>query len=119
MTNVTVNTFGGQAQDSFRLWAKKVRAFCNGKRPGFENILQCVEPREGPVTWDRLQQVDWQYKNVVNDVLYDFRLLHTFDVPSPICALWDLQHFEAAWSDLDERAVRIHGVRPQQIENDM
>ena len=39
MKNVSVKVFGGKSGESFRTWAKKVRASCNGKKGrGFESF---------------------------------------------------------------------------------
>ena len=36
--------FDGKVESHFRNWAKKVRAYCNGSKPGFKNFLQWIEP---------------------------------------------------------------------------
>ena len=79
MKNVSVKVFGGKSGESFRTWAKKVRASCNGKRPGFRKCLKWVKAPKEKVTDTSLEHVDWKYKSFVNEVLYDFLAMHTSD----------------------------------------
>ena len=79
MKNVSVKVFGGKSEESFRTWAKKVCAFCNGRRPGFRKCLKWVKAQKAKVTDMSLKHVDWKYKSSVDEVLYDFLAMHTAD----------------------------------------
>ena len=77
--NMSPKVFAGKPEESFRSWAKKLRAYCNGSRPGFRRLLKWIEEQQAPIDPEDLDGINLKYKHVANEVLYDFLVLHTSD----------------------------------------
>ena len=55
MKTLTPDTFKGKQSDSFKPWARKVKAFCNAKKSGFRKALE----------WAEVQQTEIRSESVV------------------------------------------------------
>ena len=92
--------FAGKPEESFRSWAKKVRSYCNASRPGFRKFLKWVESATEKIDPENIDDIiQWKYKEVANDVLYDFLVLHTTDDAQILVELQDENGLEA-WRQL-------------------
>ena len=94
--------YDGKMESGFRTWAKKVRSYCNGNRPGFKRFLKWIENQEAPINPVHMPEVDWKYKEAANDVLFDFIMLHTSDGAQNVVELCEDNGCEA-WRQLCKR----------------
>ena len=76
--SMSPKVFHGKTEESYRTWAKKVRAFCNATRPGFKRFLIWCEKQECEIDIDDMN-IEWRHKDVAAEALYDFLVLHTGD----------------------------------------
>ena len=53
--------YGGSQNESFRTWAKKVRSYCNGHRPGLKRFLKYVEVQKDTID-SKQMGIDWSFK---------------------------------------------------------
>ena len=67
--------FHGKPEESYKTWAKKVRAYCNANRPGFKKFLLWIERQETAIDIDRMD-IEWKYKDVAAELLHDFLVMH-------------------------------------------
>ena len=75
MKTMEPKSFGGTSGESFRTWAKKIRAYVNGHRSGFKKFLKWVEAQTTPINMDDMD-CDWKYKESAAGHLYDFLMMH-------------------------------------------
>ena len=94
--------FDGKVEGNFRNWAKKVRAYCNGSRPGFKHFLQWIEKQEIPINPNHMPEVRWEYKEAANQELYDFLIMRTADAAQVVVELSEDNGLEA-WRQLVRR----------------
>lgn len=78
MKTMAPKVFHGKAEESYRTWAKKTRAYCNASRPGIKKFLQWIERQETEINVDDVR-VKWRYKESAAEVLYDFLMIYTED----------------------------------------
>ena len=72
MKTLQPEVFKGRQSDTFKPWARKVKAFCNAKKAGFRKALE----------WAELQQTEildpsamgWEQATVADEKLHDFLL---------------------------------------------
>ena len=95
-------SFAGKPEEPFKAWAKIVRSYCNASRPGFRKFLKWIEGQNDRVNPEDLGGFDWRYKNVANEVLYDFLVLHTTEDAQTLVELQDENGLEA-WRKLVQR----------------
>ena len=93
--------FAGKPEENFKTWAKKLRAYCNGSRPGFRGLLKWIEEQKTPIDPQNID-IEWKYKNVANEVLHDFLVLHTSDDALVIVELQGENGLEG-WRQLNRR----------------
>ena len=73
--------FKGGMQESYKQWAKKVKAFCNSRKAGFRQALDWAEKETVPVTEDTLKVLSWAPAEAANAKLYDMLVMHLADDP--------------------------------------
>ena len=95
--------FGGGKTESFKVWAEKVRIFCNAQRSGFRKALESVELNEDvPVSQSTLAGMIWEHADTANQKLSDFLHAFTTDDALGIVEGHPEQGFEA-WRLLKKR----------------
>ena len=99
---MTPQAFGGKAQESYKQWAKKVKAFCNAKKPGFRKALDWAEAEARPVDEAALTVLSWPAAELANAKLYDLLVMHLYDDPLVLVENHQGQGFEA-WRSLSRR----------------
>ena len=62
---------------AYKQWAKKVKAFCNSKQPGFRKALIWAEKLREPITDTDLQNTGWEHIAAANTRLYDLLITIT------------------------------------------
>ena len=101
MKSMAPKVFSGAANESFKTWTKKVRAYCNSAKPGFKRFLKWIEAQDYEI--DPLSmRIDWKYKESASDVLYDFLTLHTADAALILVELTE-DNGPEAWRQLCRR----------------
>ena len=101
MKTMAPKVFHGKAEESYRTWAKKTRAYCNASRPGFKKFLQWIERQETEINVDDMR-VDWRYKESAAEVLYDFLMIYTDDSARIIVERYE-DNGPEAWRQLARR----------------
>ena len=94
--------FSGEAQESYKQWAKRVKAFCDARRPGFRQALDWAEAEVSPIDKDSLTGMNWQYADVANSKLFDMLVMHLADDPLVLVGNHPNQGF-GAWRSLSRR----------------
>ena len=99
---MTPTVFKGSMNESYKQWAKKVKAFCNSRKPGFRKALEWAELETVPVTNDSLTALTWAPAEMANVKLYDMLIMHLADDPL-ILVENHLGHGFEAWRALSRR----------------
>ena len=94
--------FKGSMSESYKQWAKKVKAFCNSRKPGFRKALEWAELESIPITSDSLTALSWAPAETANAKLYDMLVMHLADDPL-ILVENHLGHGFEAWRALSRR----------------
>ena len=95
-------TFAGKAAESYRCWAKKVKAFCNARKDGFRQALESVERETEPVDYATINSMNWAPATQANTRLFDFLITIVADDALIIVENHPGQGFEA-WRALSKR----------------
>ena len=91
--------FAGAANEGFKGWAKKVRAYCNANLHGYRHFLVWIEAQAATVDDQAIQTIDWKHRDAASSALYDFLVLHTTDDAQNLVELQDGNGPEA-WRQL-------------------
>ena len=94
--------FKGTMSESYKQWAKKVKAFCNSRKPGFRKALEWAELESVPINDDSLTVLTWAPAETANAKLYDMLVMHLADDPLILVENHPGQGFEA-WRALSRR----------------
>ena len=73
-----MNQYNGD-QETYKGWAKKFMAFCNGKQPGFRKALLWAAQQQTPITDQGMQATGWSHITDANQKLYDLLITVTTD----------------------------------------
>ena len=73
--------FSGHASESYKPWAKKVKAFCNAPKPVFRKALDWAEMETAPIDEASLGVLSWAPAVTADQKLYDMLVLHLSDDP--------------------------------------
>ena len=79
--NMDPGTFSGSATESWRQWAKRMKAFCNARSPGFRAALDWAEAETVPINEDSLKVLSWAPASKANSKLYDLLIMKLADDP--------------------------------------
>ncbi len=94
--------FSGKLQESYKHWAKKVKAFCNARKPGFRQALEWAELESTAIDSDSLTALQWDAAEQANSKLYDLLIMLLIDDPLILVENHPNQGFEA-WRALSRR----------------
>ena len=94
--------FSGHQSESYKQWAKKVRAFCNARKPGFRKALEWAEQEARPIDDASLSVLSWAPAEDANQKLFDLLVMHLSDDPLILVENHQGQGFEA-WRALSRR----------------
>ena len=94
--------FKGGVNESYKQWAKKVKAFCNSRKAGFRKALEWAELESVPITEDTMQVLSWAPAEQANNKLYDMLIMHLADDPLILVENHLNDGFEA-WRALSRR----------------
>ena len=94
--------FSGHASESYKQWAKKVKAFCNARKPGFRKALDWAELETVPIDEESLGVLSWAPAVVADQKLYDMLVMHLSDDPLILVENHQGRGFEA-WRSLSRR----------------
>ena len=94
--------FKGTMAESYKQWAKKVKAFCNSRKPGFRKALDWAEMEKIPIDEAALGQLSWAPAEMANAKLYDMLVMHLADDPLILVENHLGKGFEA-WRALSRR----------------
>ena len=67
--------FGGTATESWRLWSKRVKAYCNARTPGFRKALDWAEAETVPIDAASMSVLAWAPAEVASSKLFDMLIL--------------------------------------------
>ncbi len=95
-------TFSGKGHESYKCWAKKVKAFCNARKDGFRQALESVERETEPVNYATINNMNWEPAAQANTRLFDFLVNIVADDALIIVENYPSQGFEA-WRALSKR----------------
>ena len=95
-------SFGGKREESYKQWAKKVKAYCNARRPGFRQALEWAEAEVTPIDQATLGNMNWAFADIANSKLFDLLVMHLYDDPLILVENHANQGFEA-WRALSRR----------------
>ena len=99
---ITPEVFKAGANQSYNIWSKKIKAFCNAKLDGFRIALGWAERTSEPITIEAIQGSDWAPCEVANGRLYDILVMFCANDPLAIVENYVGQGFEA-WRNLARR----------------
>ena len=74
-------SFSGLEKESWRQWAKRVKAYCNARTPGFRKALDWAEAETEVIDSDSLTGLAWKHAEVANGKLFDMLILKLADDP--------------------------------------
>ena len=94
--------YSGKMEESYKAWAKKVKAFCNARKPGFRQALDWAELEVTPIDRASLGGLNWAAAELADSKLYDMLVLHLADDPLVLVENHPNQGFEA-WRSLSRR----------------
>ena len=94
--------FTGKMNESYKLWAKKVKAFTNARKPGFRQALDWAELETNPIDMDAIKSMNWAPAEIASSKLYDMLIMHLSDDPLILVENHLNQGFEA-WRALSRR----------------
>ncbi len=94
--------FSGKFQESYKQWAKKVKAFCNARKPGFRQALEWAELESTPIDRDSLGTLQWDAAEAATNKLYDLLVMLLSDDPLVLVENHPNNGFEA-WRALSRR----------------
>ena len=66
--------FKGRRTENFKPWARKLKAYCNGKRDGFRKALEWAETQQSEIQSLAGMSPAWDHAEAANTKLYDFLL---------------------------------------------
>ena len=69
MKTLQPEAFRGKQNETFKPWARKVKAFCNAKKMGFRKALEWAEKEPQEIT--SLDGAQWREAEVANEKLHD------------------------------------------------
>ena len=95
-------TFGGKDSEDVKPWAKRMRSYCNAKRPGYKIAMEWAELQKEPVTTEDLELMEWEYAVRADTELYEFLQMTTAGDASIIVERHKEHGFEA-WRALIQR----------------
>ena len=96
------NVSKGSADESYKQWAKKVKAYCASRNDGFRKALAWAEAETVPVDENSLTALAWAPANAAYAKLYDMLVMHLADDPLILVENHLNQGFEA-WRALARR----------------
>ena len=96
------NIFSGKTNESFKCWAKKVKAFCNARKDGFRQALEFVERETDAIDFAVVNSMNWAPAVEANSRLYDLLVMLLVDDALVIAENHQGQGFEA-WRALCRR----------------
>ena len=73
--------FGGGPSESWKIWSKKVKAYCNARVQGFRAALDWAESEVNPIDGGSLVSMNWQHVDAANARLHDMLILKLKDDP--------------------------------------
>ena len=92
--------FAGAKNESFKVWSKRVRIFCNSQEPGFKKALESVELNEEQEVNARIiDEMLWDPGHTANQKLSDFLSTYCVDDALAIVEAVPDRGFEA-WRKL-------------------
>ena len=94
--------FSGKFQESYKHWAKKVKAFCNARKPGFRQALDWAELETNPIDADSMKMLNWDAAEHATGKLYDLLIMLLADDPLILVENHPNNGFEA-WRALSRR----------------
>ena len=94
--------FSGKINESFKHWAKKVKAFTNARKPGFRQALDWAELEVNTIDMDAIKSMNWAPAETASAKLYDMLIMHLSDDPLVLVENHLNQGFEA-WRSLSRR----------------
>ena len=93
----------GAKNESFKIWSKRVRIFCNSQQAGFKKILEDIELNEKlEINTRVLQEMQWEHAETANVKLADFLSTYCVDEALGVVEACQDQGFEA-WRKLKVR----------------
>ena len=95
--------FAGAKNESFKVWSKRVRIFCNSQEAGFKKALENVEQNESVEVNTRiLEDMQWEHAHTANAKLSDFLSTYCADDALQVVEAVPDRGFEA-WRKLKLR----------------
>ena len=73
LKNMRPEVFKGSRGETWRPWARKFKAYCNGKSEGFRKALDWAEKETGPIS-PQLHGCPWDKATAADSKLHDFLL---------------------------------------------
>ena len=92
----------GGEKESWRLWAKRVKAYCNARTPGFRKALEWAEAEAVPIDSASLSVFAWEHSEVANSKLFDMLIMKLSDDAFVLAENHSGNGFEA-WRSLSRR----------------
>ena len=94
--------FGGSEKESWRIWSKRVKAYCNARTPGFRKALEWAEAETVPIDTASLAVLSWKHADLASSKLFDMLILKLTDDPLIQAENHTGNGFEA-WRSLSRR----------------
>ena len=73
MKTLQPEAFHGKQTEAFKPWARRVKAFCNAKRPGFRAALEQAEKKKEEIH-SAASDLQWDHSETADEKLHDFLL---------------------------------------------
>ena len=94
--------FGGKDSEDIKPWAKRMRGYCNAKRPGYKIAMEWAEQQKEPITTEDLDLMEWDYAVRADAELFEFLQMTTAGDAQIIIERHKEHGFEA-WRALVQR----------------
>ena len=93
-------TFKGRREESFKMWSRTFKTYCNIRKQGFRAALEWAESYQGPyIDPSALDSMQWGPARLADSKLYDFLSLVCKDDAHMLVEQYEGQGFEA-WRQL-------------------
>ena len=69
---VQPGNFKGRREESWKLWSRAFKTYCNTRKTGFRRALDWAEACHDPVDHNHIDAMGWEHARVADQKLYDF-----------------------------------------------